>query len=211
MSKTSESSYNREAELEKEFNNFWAEWHKKNGRLTQNMPLESIILLKSALHSINNIATLKITELLVDKLATWFPKRFKAVRKDILDVIRKEKPNSNGYDIQFETNELAFIAEIKCNIPFQEDGKGWKFGANQVEGIKTDIEGLKNGKTTATLRKGIKHYKFLGVYDYAGRSKGAMERILQTDRVKKCGQVEFLVKETELNPNVIYIVMLGND
>ena len=213
--RTSELPYDRNAELTKEFNTFWSEWQNKNGQLTRDIPLSSlknVVLLKSALHNINNIATLKTTELLVDKLVKFFPVRFKAVEKDIRNKIRNESPNANGYDIQFESDTVSFVAEIKCNIPFQQDKQGnWKFGANQTNGIKKDIENLKFGKSKADLKKGKKYYKFLGIYDYEKRSGSAMAQILESDRVKKCTPIMHLRKDVTLMPEVIYVVMLGSD
>jgi len=206
------SSYDRNEELKKEFNTFWSEWQNKKGQLTQDMPLNSIILLKSALRNINNIATLKVTELLVDELVKLFPKQFKEIKKDILDGIRKESPNANGYDIQFESAKISFLAEIKCNVPFQKDKKGWKFGANQAAGIKKDIESLRQVKPKAELKKDIrKYYKFLGIYDYEGRSEDAIARIQESIGVTQHEPILPLRKGIELKSNAIYIVMLGGD
>ena len=203
------SSYDRNEELKNEFNTFWSEWRRKNGQLAQNMSLNSIILLKSALRNINNISTLKVTELLVDELVKCFPQQFKAIKNDILKSIWQVSPNANGYDIQFESADMSFIAEVKCNIPFQKDKKGWKFGANQAEGIRKDIESLREGKEKAELKKDIKkYYKFLGIYDYEGRSENAIARIRESVRVKRCEPIVPLQKGVDLKLNTIYIVMI---
>lgn len=59
---------------------------------------------------------------------------------------------NNGFDIEIENyNGRRIIAEIKGNIPVEANGD--KYGAQQKEGIKKDIEGLTNGKTKSKVFK----------------------------------------------------------
>lgn len=75
-----------------------------------------------------------------------------------------KKMYDNGFDIEIEDyNGVSIIAEIKGNIPVENDGE--KYGSQQKDGIKKDIEGLTNGKSKSKkfkegqMSKGV--YKFL--------------------------------------------------
>ena len=212
------SSYDREDALKKEFNDFLKEWSKKKGTLTEKMTLDNLVLLKSALRNVHNRATLETAKLFVKRLVKLLQTKFEQSQDDILKDVLATPPNANGYDIEYKDKQIAFVAEIKCNLPINN---GDTFGANQIKGIRKDLECLRSGKSKSRL--GLKgetaldgYYRFLGVYnDKEGRARKAMESLCKTIK-DKYGSVEFLKKEhtmKDLNKSkkTIWIVMLGND
>jgi len=119
---------------------------------------DQIISLKTVLSDINNLITLR----LAFSLASWICDRFnvsEGERKQILDIIKSSKPNTNGYDIELSVPNI--IAEIKCNIPINA---GRVYGSAQQNGLRKDIEGLLAGKSKSS-KKADKSTKLLGLYD----------------------------------------------
>ena len=111
---------------------------------------EQFVFLKTVLRNINNIVTLKVTNLFINKLRTV---RFisEGQEKEMMKNVNGTSANANGYDVEYPDpkeskvsvdNPINILAEVKCNIPVE----GKKFGANQKKGIKEDIEGLLKGK-----------------------------------------------------------------
>jgi len=95
---------------------------------------------------INNTITLK----LVLGLADWASEQFKlddAARNKLRRIVLKSKPNSNGFDVWLGY-PVAFIAEVKCNIPVNG---GSKYDARQRQGIVADINALLHGKRKASM------------------------------------------------------------
>lgn len=133
---------------------------------------EKFVSLKKALRNINNIVTLKVTNLFIDKL-----KDAKIIEepqaKAMKDDVNSISANANGYDVEYPnpkgTNVLVdkpinILAEVKCNIPV---GKT-QFGSAQKAGILKDIEGLLNGeeKSKSSLSTTKDYFKFMVFMDY---------------------------------------------
>lgn len=129
------------------------------------------VSLKKALSNINNIVTLKITNLFIEKLC--IDEFISNVQKDeMIENSNKQKANANGYDVEYPDpkkksnveNPIKILAEVKCNIPV---GKT-QFGSAQKAGILKDIEGLLNGeeKSKSSLSTTKDYFKFMVFMDY---------------------------------------------
>ena len=134
---------------------------------------EEITALKKAVSTVNNVITLSVTELFVDFLRNENiigEEQYQEIKKQI----ENTKPNANGYDIEYNGNP-KIIAEVKCNIPVNEDS----FGAAQRTGIVEDLESLQNGKGKSCITNTEDYYKFMVVLsDKEGNVKKAMRKII---------------------------------
>ena len=197
-------SKNREASLDKKFNKLVR--IVKSKKSLNEMTMADVVSLKSALNTIHNIATLKTTYLLLDRLAELFPE-VNDNKESIRDTIKEKSENANGYDIEYHGKKISFVAEVKCCIPISN---GVKFGAQQENGIKKDLSNLRNGKTKSSLCKDKKslegYYKFLGVYNNEeGKVATAMDNLCRNEK-----GISFHVPKKP-DEDTIYIVMLGDD
>ena len=206
-------SKDREAVLGDKFNEFVTAWHKGKKHLEE-MTMDDVVLLKSALSTVNNIATLKTEELLVKRLSELSAAIDKK-REGILRAIKNKSANANGFDIQW-SDGINFVAEVKCNMPI--NGKD-AFGSKQREGILGDLQKLRSGNKKTSL-KGLDantlegYYKFLGVYVHSEKSKKAVRAFCDGSECQRFGKTKLLDTDTKiakLDKNTIYIVMLGND
>jgi hypothetical protein len=136
---------------------------------------EQFVFLKTVLSNINNIVTLKVTNLFIDKLYT---DRFilEGQKGKMMANVNGTRANANGYDVVYtakNNNEINILAEVKCNIPVE----GGNFGANQKKGIKEDIKGLLNGKNKQPIN-GLKNYfKFMVLMDYEYENHNVRESV----------------------------------
>jgi len=97
-----------------------------------------LLSLKEYLHSINNHITYLMGRAFLNKC-------FGIEEECELEYFKYTEMNHNGYDIVAKIKDSLIIAEIKGNIPC---GKDDKYGANQKNSIKKDIDNLKIQKTT---------------------------------------------------------------
>lgn len=121
--------------------------------------IRSILKLKSVLSDINNLLTLKVTLAFSDWLTEHYSLDEDAA-KSLKKIVLESKPNSNGYDIWLGY-PVAFVGEVKCNIPINNSSK---YGAQQRKGIERDISGLIFGKRKATINS-EKCPKFIAFLD----------------------------------------------
>lgn len=123
------------------------------------------VSLKKALSNINNIVTLKVTNLFIEQLVNdeFIGKdQGSRMKADVNSI----SANANGYDVEYTTDkedERNILAEVKCNIPV---GKT-TFGSKQKDGILKDIEGLLNGKEKSKLKAKVgSYFKFMVFMNY---------------------------------------------
>jgi len=155
-------SYRREDDLKDQFNNTV---QKALGiprkDYYSSLSVNQLLKLKTALHEINNIMTMKLTLLLIN----WLTKIFQFPEEDknrIVQCALSTKPNANGYDLVINNPE-HILAEVKCNIPVKS---GNQFGAAQKNGLVKDVDGLLKGKSKARLQDQLhSYYKILALYD----------------------------------------------
>lgn len=167
------NNYNKKEYLENSF--------KEIRKGVANLPVdykqlkwEEIVALKKAVSTINNIITLSVTELFVEFLKDENiidDKQYQEIKKQV----ETTKPNANGYDIEYNGNP-KIIAEVKCNIPVNDDS----FGAAQRTGIIEDIHSLQEGKEKSNITNTKDYYKFMVLLsDNKGKVTKAMKNILK--------------------------------
>jgi len=196
---------NRGKILSENFKEFWIEFFKN--RNIENVKFDDIELsfkecidLKNAIKDVNNIATYKVTLLLVDEIVKILPE-LKSDEEEIKNYIEKKSSNSNGYDIEHD-GKVRFIAEVKCSKPIND---GNKFGPDQREGIIEDINSLCN-KTKSRINH-QDYYKFLGIYKYE-KAEEAINNLVKNRKEWK-GKVELYKLEEKLDKNKVYIIMIN--
>ena len=211
-----------EENLKNELNNFFKDFGCDD--IFENMTTEKFINLKQILSCINNIITLRVTKAFVEKLKNdAFISGTQ--NEEMLTKILSTNPNSNGYDVSYDgkLGNEKFIAEVKCNIPINEDS----FGNKQIEGITKDINNLFNGKESTNETKKIKdelgdYYKFFVIMTCESKEKlkrdnirDCMDKIINpiNDQNIYCGK-EILYYEDykkDLKTNNVYVVFVSID
>jgi len=192
--------------LSKKFKEFWIEFFKN--RNAENVKFDDVELsfkecidLKNAIKDVNNIATYKVSLLLVDEIVKMLPE-LKSEEEKIKEDIERKSSNANGYDIEY-TGKVKFIAEVKCSKPIND---GSKFGSRQQEGIVKDIKFLINNK----IKSKIDHqdyYKFLGIYKYE-KAEEAINNLIKNHKEWK-GNVKLYKFEEKLDKDKVYVIMLS--
>ncbi len=139
--------YDREHKLQARLNQFFVEgFNLPEKDYAGNLSLLALLNLKTVLSDINNTITLKLSL----GLADWVSQKFElneSATNELRRSILKTKPNSNGFDVWLGY-PITFVAEVKCNIPVNG---GNKYGAQQKQGIISDIDALINGKRKASM------------------------------------------------------------
>ena len=192
--------FNREEKLSKEFNaailNILGDMgNDMDNDFYKHLTFKTLINLKKVLSNINNLITFKTSVAFVDFLCE-INKIESEIASNVIKEINKTNANTNGYDIVCKNGSFPFIAEVKCNIPCGK--KGEKYGAAQIASIKTDLEGLRNGKKK-TLELNLKEYfRFMVVLECDGIDK-AIEGL-------ECEDVKIWNDKLEINKDNIYIV-----
>lgn len=195
--------FNREEKLSKEFNaailNILGDMgNDMDNDFYKHLTFKTLINLKKVLSNINNLITLKTSVAFVDFLCE-INKIESEIASNVIKEINKTNANTNGYDIVCKNGSFPFIAEVKCNIPCGK--KGEKYGAAQIASIKTDLEGLRNGKKK-TLELNLKEYfRFMVVLECDGIDK-AIEGL-------ECEDVKIWNDKLEINKDIIYIVPIN--
>jgi hypothetical protein len=133
--------YNREIELKEKLNSFLVNKLKiPEEDYYANLNRDGLLELKSILSGINNIFTLKVSIAFIEWVSDFLILN-KGEKEKILTDFMKNKPNSNGYDIELDSS-CKLVAEVKCNVPIN---KGKTYGAQQRDGIEKDIKKLLYG------------------------------------------------------------------
>ena len=195
--------FNREEKLSKEFNaailNILGDMgNDMDNDFYKHLTFKTLINLKKVLSNINNLITLKTSVAFVDFLCE-INKIESEIASNVIKEINKTNANTIGYDIVCKNGSFPFIAEVKCNIPCGK--KGEKYGAAQIASIKTDLEGLRNGKKK-TLEVNLKEYfRFMVVLECDGIDK-AIEGL-------ECEDVKIWNDKLEINKDNIYIVPIN--
>lgn len=174
---------------------------------------EKFVSLKKALSNINNIVTLKVTNLFIDKLCTvgFIPE---GQKNKMMANVNGTSANANGYDVEYTTDktdktdeqgEKNILAEVKCNIPVGEE----HFGSAQKAGILKDIEGLLYGdKKSKSNVKTSDYYKFMVFMDYEDKNhnvKKSVENLLINTPYK----VKYYDGECQLDNDHVYIIFIS--
>ena len=122
----------------------------------------------------------------------------------LISELLETKPNTNGFDIEFSTQKLNVIAEIKCNIPING---GSVYGSAQKIGITKDINSLFNGKNKSNINTDD-YFKFMVFLDKP-EIREATSHFVKNSKNNK-GNICFFENETmPLDNNKVYIVFVG--
>ncbi len=166
------------------------------------LSVDRILQLKHILSDINNIITLRVTRLFVDFL----------LHEGIIDECEYEEinndvnstnVNTNGYDVRYDKKKI--IAEVKCNIPVNDNS----YGAAQEHSIIKDINGLLSGdgKNKVDISVNL-YYKFMVVL-HTDKTKEAMRKIINKINNPSIDSpvVEYSKKQC-LDKSKVYIVYI---
>lgn len=168
---------------------------------------EKFVSLKKALSNINNIVTLKVTNLFIDKL-----KDAKIIEesqaKAMKAVVNSISANANGYDVEYTANkpkEKNILAEVKCNIPVCKE----QFGSAQKAGILKDIEGLLNGeKKSKSNVKTSDYYKFMVFMDYEDENHNVRKSV-DNLLINPPYKVKYYDGKCQLDNDHVYIIFIS--
>ena len=197
-------AFNRGEYLKFEFNKVWTSILGKSDDYFSYMTNTNFDMLKVALSNINNIITYNSTIQLVDFIVQIFS--LSVIEKnDLLTQVEKTNPNANGYDIIYSGN-VKIISEIKCNFPING---GKRFGGAQKKGLDKDLKILFNGKQGLNYDDLKEYYKFLGIYRFNSNTDEAVKHYLSHLPQNYTGLVELFNKNTVLNKNKVFVIMLN--
>lgn len=126
----------------------------KTDHIKENITLEHLIKLKSVLSDINNIMTLVTTYTIASLLVEGLRMNDEA-RKKLFQTIDRQKPNTNGFDIQIDS-PYNILVEVKCNSLVHNK----KLGSAQINAILDDARKLRfESQRTKKVRRKIKDTK----------------------------------------------------
>lgn len=175
---------------------------------------EKFVSLKKALSNINNIVTLKVTNLFIDKLlgGDFINKDQEGAMKNI---INSTSANANGYDVEYPDPKVAsvdnakkILAEVKCNIPYNKKS----FGSDQRDRIIEDINGLLKAKSKRNVNTSD-YYKFMVFMDY--KKDGCNVKKSVENLLKEYNNVKWYLDEYDkgkedygLTKDNVYIILI---
>lgn len=175
---------------------------------------EKFVSLKKALSNINNIVTLKVTNLFIDKLleVDFINKVQEGAMKNI---INSTSANANGHDVEYPDPKVAsvdnakkILAEVKCNIPYNKKS----FGSDQRDRIIEDINGLLKAKSKRNVNTSD-YYKFMVFMDY--KKDGCNVKKSVENLLKEYNNVKWYLDEYDkgkedygLTKDNVYIILI---
>ena len=175
---------------------------------------EKFVSLKKALSNINNIVTLKVTNLFIDKLlgVDFINEDQEGAMKNI---INSTSANANGYDVEYPDPKVAsvdnakkILAEVKCNIPYNKKS----FGSDQRDRIIEDINGLLKAKSKRNVNTSD-YYKFMVFMDY--KKDGCNVKKSVENLLKEYNNVKWYLDEYDkgkedygLTKDNVYIILI---
>lgn len=194
----------RDDKLASQLNKFWNGFLKTNDvDYYKRLTIFDFVKLKEAISNINNIITLQITEAFVEFL--YNEKIVTENQKEcIIEQVLSTDANTNGYDVEWGDDSVHIVAEVKCNIPVEQNS----FGAAQRNGIVKDLDNLLKGKSKSNLDSTSGCFKFMVLLDVKN-VKDCMKKVIDGYN-KRNGS--FLVEEyngkTTLSKEKVYVVYL---
>ncbi|MBR3615165.1 MAG: hypothetical protein IKL56_00905 [Bacteroidaceae bacterium] len=168
------------------------------------LSIDKILQLKLILSDINNIITLRVTRLFVDFLLhEGIIDKYE--HEEINNDINSTDVNTNGYDVRYDKKKI--IAEVKCNIPVNDNS----YGAAQEYTIIKDINGLlsREGKNKVDISECDLnlYYKFMVVLR-TDKTEEAMQKIIKKINKTNNPSVIEYTKEQCFDKSKVYIVYI---
>lgn len=194
--------FNREESLRRRLNSFLS----KNFAIPEldyyaKLDTEAFLGLKSVLADINNILTIRVSLAFVEWIAIRLALDSDA-KLALKKIVLEAKPNANGFDVWLGY-PVAFVAEVKCNVPIN---RGSIYGSAQRHGIEKDVTTLLQGKRRASINS-QSCPKFLAFLDLP-EIRSANEHLLRVSKTCK-EKLVFVSEGTEFNRHdVVYGVYI---
>lgn len=199
-------TYNRKDDLSAAFNSFWREVLNSNEDYYSKLTLKEFVHLKKAITNINNIITMLVTESFVKTLhkdgVISTPQQ-----SEMLEQLFETHANTNGFDVEYSAGQMKIVAEVKCNIPVNENS----FGAAQENSIMEDVDHLFHSKKKSNLTsEDIQdYYKFMVFLDVEN-VRVSTQKLIRKLTKKGLNVTEYTPK-TKLQKDIVYFIYISTD
>lgn len=199
-------TYNRKDDLSSAFNSFWQEALNSNEDYYSKLTLKEFVNLKKAITNINNIITMLVTESFVKTLhkdgVISTPQQ-----SEMLEQLFETHANTNGFDVEYSAGQMRIVAEVKCNIPVNENS----FGAAQENSIMEDVDHLFYSKKKSDLTsEDIQgYYKFMVFLDVEN-VRVSTQKLIRKLTKKGLNVTEYTPK-TKLQKDIVYFIYTSTE
>ena len=199
-------TYNRKDDLSSAFNSFWQEALNSKEDYYSKLTLKEFVHLKKAITNINNIITMLVTESFVKTLhkdgviST-------SQQSEMLEQLFETHANTNGFDVEYSAGQMKIVAEVKCNIPVNENS----FGAAQENSIMEDVDHLFHSKKKSDLTsEDIQdYYKFMVFLDVE-KVRVSTQKLIRKLTKKGLNDTEYTPK-TKLQKDIVYFIYISTE
>ena len=199
-------TYNRKDDLSSAFNSFWQEALNSKEDYYSKLTLKEFVNLKKAITNINNIITMLVTESFVKTLhkdgviST-------SQQSEMLEQLFETHANTNGFDVEYSAGQMKIVAEVKCNIPVNENS----FGAAQENSIMEDVDHLFHSKKKSDLTsEDIQdYYKFMVFLDVE-KVRVSTQKLIRKLTKKGLNVTEYTPK-TKLQKDIVYFIYISTE
>ena len=199
-------TYNRKDDLSSAFNDFWQEALNSKEDYYSKLTLKEFVHLKKAITNINNIITMLVTESFVKTLhkdgviST-------SQQSEMLEQLFETHANTNGFDVEYSAGQMKIVAEVKCNIPVNENS----FGAAQENSIMEDVDHLFHSKKKSNLTsEDIQdYYKFMVFLDVEN-VRVSTQKLIRKLTKKGLNVTEYTPK-TKLQKDIVYFIYISTE
>ena len=199
-------TYNRKDDLSSAFNSFWQEALNSKEDYYSKLTLKEFVHLKKAITNINNIITMLVTESFVKTLhkdgviST-------SQQSEMLEQLFETHANTNGFDVEYSAGQMKIVAEVKCNIPVNENS----FGAAQENSIMEDVDHLFHSKKKSDLTsEDIQdYYKFMVFLDVE-KVRVSTQTLIRKLTKKGLNVTEYTPK-TKLQKDIVYFIYISTE
>ena len=199
-------TYNRKDDLSSAFNSFWQEALNSKEDYYSKLTLKEFVNLKKAITNINNIITMLVTESFVKTLhkdgVISTPQQ-----SEMLEQLFETHANTNGFDVEYSAGQMKIVAEVKCNIPVNENS----FGAAQENSIMEDVDHLFHSKKKSDLTsEDIQdYYKFMVFLDVE-KVRVSTQKLIRKLTKKGLNVTEYTPK-TKLQKDIVYFIYISTE
>lgn len=175
---------------------------KSEVQIKQNLTVEELISLKSAVSSINNFITYKLSLRFVEQLLNL---NFITAAQygAMCNKIELTSSNANGFDI-ISDGDIKILAEVKGTVPYY----GNRYGAAQQKSIIKDLINLCDGKAKSKIDYLEGYYRFMVMLD-AKQSKDAMNSLIRSKALTKIHNRLQIVSDGKFSKAKINIVFIA--